>query len=455
MKKYLILLPLALVAVSARADYTFSTITNASTGAKVTTTLSPDGSAVVTSASIANTLAGYAPLEKSSTTPGDISYVYVVMDDGCVCNYTSHLPISSGTQSARGWTATNSTDNIIWEILIGGVGSDDEDRDTIAEGLIGILGKYNGDAPHNRISYSQFDKAEGIADGESVVTPIGTMTFHYIKDSHVVYSSELNDYATTASLESLNTAIEASLDSKADKYAPIGETYSNAWVKVSNARWFADTPILPADSADYDEYFASPQGYYDIVLNAYLVSAYTYSIGITSLNTTSNRLTIVKTSTMIGDESNTSTNIVDCLKTATTVTTSSGDTYKYYSPYTLPTNRTEVAYKSDITTVQASVDTEVSSALGGEISSLGNLTLPDYLELVGKYKWDTATDTCYRETYTNDFIVLYAVTNINLTAIENIDLLKQTEYNFLHPVVEPEPAEEEETPEEETPASGE
>ena len=83
-----------------------------------------------------------------------------------------------------------------------------------------------------------------------------------------------------------------------------------------------------------------------------------------------------------------------------------------------------IAYKSDIT---ASIAASSTAVFSSPQQQLDGWTLPEYISALSKYKWDTQSRTCYREFVENDMLILRAVTNIDLTAVGNIDALKAME----------------------------
>lgn len=54
-------------------------------------------------------------------------------------------------------------------------------------------------------------------------------------------------------------------------------------------------------------------------------------------------------------------------------------------------------------------------------------SLPEYVSALSKYVWDAKEQCCYRREATNSYIILTAVTNIDLTAVGNIAALKAYE----------------------------
>lgn len=54
-------------------------------------------------------------------------------------------------------------------------------------------------------------------------------------------------------------------------------------------------------------------------------------------------------------------------------------------------------------------------------------SLPEYISAIQKYEWDAKAQVCYRREVTNDYIILKAVTNIDLTAVGNLSALKEYE----------------------------
>lgn len=58
-------------------------------------------------------------------------------------------------------------------------------------------------------------------------------------------------------------------------------------------------------------------------------------------------------------------------------------------------------------------------------------SLPEYVSALQKYEWDPKAQVCYRREVTNDYIILKAVTNIDLTAAGNITALKAYEDSIL------------------------
>ena len=58
-------------------------------------------------------------------------------------------------------------------------------------------------------------------------------------------------------------------------------------------------------------------------------------------------------------------------------------------------------------------------------------SLPEYVSALQKYEWDSKAQVCYRREVTNDYIILKAVTNIDLTAAGNITALKAYEDSIL------------------------
>ena len=69
-------------------------------------------------------------------------------------------------------------------------------------------------------------------------------------------------------------------------------------------------------------------------------------------------------------------------------------------------------------------DLEPAASTTEEASQFAGFSLPEYVSTLSKYKYDPNTRTCYREFMENDTFILRAVTNIDLTAVGNIDALK-------------------------------
>ena len=83
---------------------------------------------------------------------------------------------------------------------------------------------------------------------------------------------------------------------------------------------------------------------------------------------------------------------------------------------------------------------DASLFLKTPISDLAGWSFLEYNRVLQQYKWEDATQVCWRYTHTNDFVVLYAVTNIDLTAIANVEALRAIEDSFVNPPTpEPEP----------------
>lgn len=72
-------------------------------------------------------------------------------------------------------------------------------------------------------------------------------------------------------------------------------------------------------------------------------------------------------------------------------------------------------------------DLEPAASTAEETSLFAGFSLPEYVSTLSKYKYDPSTRTCYREFVENDTLILRAVTNIDLTAVGNIDALKTME----------------------------
>lgn len=85
---------------------------------------------------------------------------------------------------------------------------------------------------------------------------------------------------------------------------------------------------------------------------------------------------------------------------------------------------TTTTFTTNMPPIREAVENVSVAALLKPSSALEGWSLPEYISVLKKYEWDSKAQVCYRREVTNDYIILKAVTNIDLTAAGNIQALK-------------------------------